>query len=263
MANLEPADDSSVISDGEIIFPEIPTFDINKDFWSYIYTGDSNEETILSSLYIMLYITLYNLHYIRNQNDCSLWFELRKPRINSSICHRIFISQKNFDTLCTEIINPCDFEDLPAKVKEALNHGKKFESRARELYIGVMRLKLRHFVLVCETGLVIQPSLLWLAASSDGLAANQTSDEKLHTKRHMLPIELVQKKAHSTGYYSQIQLAMGYSGFDTCDFVVYTFKGLIIVRTEFDVSYFDSLIQKLNSFYKKIMLSRIVSSLTN
>ena len=59
-------------------------------------------------------------------------------------------------TLCTEIINACDFEDLPAKVKEALNHWKKFESRARELYIDTMRLKLRHFVLVCETALVIQ-----------------------------------------------------------------------------------------------------------
>ena len=47
---------------------------------------------------------------------------------------------------------------------------------------------------------------------------------------------------------------MGLSGFDTCDFVVYTFKGLVIMRTEFDVSYFDSLIQKLNLFYKKSML---------
>ena len=131
-----------------------------------------------------------------------------------------------------------------------------------------MRLKLRHFVLVHEPGFVIQPSLFWLAASPDGLVAYQTSDKKLllqikcpHTKRHMSPIDLVQdpnfyvnlengnlvlKKSHSTGYYSQIQLTMGLSGFDTCDFVVYTFKGLIIVRTEFDVSYLDNFIQKLN-----------------
>ena len=119
LANLEPADDSPVICDGEIIFPKIPAYDINEDFWSYIYTGDSNAETF----------------------------------------HRMFIRQRNFDTLCTEIINPCNFEDLPAKVKEALNRGKKFESRAGELCIDVMRLKLRHFVLVHETGLVIQPSL--------------------------------------------------------------------------------------------------------
>ena len=56
---------------------------------------------------------------------------------------------------------------------------------------------------------------------------------------------------------------MGLSGFDVSDFGVYTFKRLIVVRTEFGISYFDSLIQKLNSFYKKIMLPRIVSSLTN
>ena len=52
-------------------------------------------------------------------------------------------------------------------------------------------------------------------------------------------------------------------GFDTCDFAVYTLKGLIIVRTEFDVSYFDSLIQKLNSFSKTFVLSMVVSSVRN
>ena len=137
-----------------------------------------------------------------------------------------------------------------------------------------MRLESRHFVLVRETGSVIPQPLFWLAASLDGLVAYQTSDKKLlleikcsHKKRHMSPIDLAQdlnfyvnlengkpvlKGSLSTGYYSQIHLAMELSGFDTCDFVVYTFKGLIIVRTEFDVSYFDTLIQKLNSFYKTL-----------
>ena len=145
--------------------------------------------------------------------------------------------------------------------------GKKSTRRACELYLDEIKLKLRHFVLVRETGLEMQPSLFWfwLAISPDGLVAYQTSDKKLS----LSSIDLVQdpnfyvnlengepilKKSHSTGYYSQIQLAMGLSGFETCDFVVYTFKGLVIVRTEFDVSYFDSLIQKLNLFYKKFML---------
>ena len=62
-----------------------------------------------------------------------------------------------------------------------------------------MRLKLRQFALVRETGLVIQLSLFWLAAYPDGLVAYQTSDKKLlleincpHAKRHMSPIDLVQ-----------------------------------------------------------------------
>ena len=113
LANLEPADDSPIISDGEILFSEIPAYDINKHFWSQIYTGDSNEETFLNSG-----------KDTRNQSDCSLQFELRKPRITSSKCQRIFLRQRNVDTLYTEIINPCNFEDLPAKFKEALNRGE-------------------------------------------------------------------------------------------------------------------------------------------
>ena len=148
-----------------------------------------------------------------------------------------------------------------------------------------IKLKLRHLILVCETGIMIQPSLFCLAASPDGLVVYQTSDKKLlllelkcsHTKRHMSPIGFVQdlnfyvnlenrkpvlKKTRSTGCYSQIQLAIGLSGFDTFDFLVYTIKGLIIMRTEFDVLYFDFFIQKLNLFYKTFLLSRIVPSLT-
>ena len=88
----------------------------------------------------------------------------------------------NFDALCTQSMNPCDFDDLLTKVKEALNHGKKFESRAPELYIDLIKVKLRHFVLVRETGLVIPTSLIWLASSQDGLVAYQTSDKKLLLK---------------------------------------------------------------------------------
>ena len=129
----------------------------------------------------------------RNQSDCFLWFELHKPPITSNICHRIFIRQRNFDIICTEIINPCDFKVPRAKVKEALSHGKKFESRACELNIDMVRLKLRHFVLVRKTGLVIQPSLLWLAASPDRLVAYQTSDIKL-----LLEVKCPQKELHVT-----------------------------------------------------------------
>ena len=41
--------------------------------------------------------------------------------------------------------------------------------------------------------------------------------------------ELVLKKTRFTGYDSQIQLAKGILGFPTFDFLVYTFKCLIIV----------------------------------
>ena len=150
LADLEAAYDSPVISDGELIFPEILACNILKDFWNYIYNGDSNEEIFLSSLNITFQNCVKIEKDTKNRSDCSSWFELCNPRITSSKCHSIFIRQR-FETLCTVIINPYDFEDLPAKT---LNHGKKSESRARELYIDVMKLKLRHFVLVRRTDLV-------------------------------------------------------------------------------------------------------------
>ena len=122
--------------------------------------------------------------------------------------------------------------------------------------------------------------LVWLAAPPDGLVVCETSDKKLllavkcpHTKRNMSPIELfkiwnsymdlengepVLKKTRFTGYDSQIQLAKGILGCHTFDFLVYTFKCLIIVWC----FHFDSLIHKLSSFYKAFILPRIVSSLT-
>ena len=62
------------------------------------------------------------------------------------------------------------------------------------------------------------------------------------------------KKDHSHGYYSQIQMAMGLCGLSLFNFVVYTFKGMIISRTLFDQSYFEELVTKLNNSYKKYML---------
>ena len=84
LANLEPTDDSLVLSDGEIIFPEILAFDINKCFCIYIFAGDSNEETFLNSLNITFQYSVKNLKYTRNQSHCSLRFELCKPHITSS-----------------------------------------------------------------------------------------------------------------------------------------------------------------------------------
>ena len=48
-----------------------------------------------------------------------------------------------------------------------------------------------------------------------------------------------------------------------CDFIVYTFDGMIIIRTQFDEDHFFSLLQKLNSFYNYFMLPELVTNLKN
>ena len=163
---------------------------------------------------------------------------------------------------------------FPKGVKDALKHGKLHEPTARENYTQYLKFVLMHDINVRETGLVIQPNLFWLAASPDGLVSDHSDSRKvglieikcLKLKCNYTPQEILQdtkfyvhyddgklqlKKDHAYGYYTQIQMAMGLSNVQFCDFVVFTFKGMIIVRVPFDKIYFELLVKKLNWFYKR------------
>ena len=58
-----------------------------------------------------------------------------------------------------------------------------------------------------------------------------------------------------------MQTGMGLPQITFCDFIVYTFDGMIIIPTQFDEDF--SLLQKLNSFYKDLMLPKLVTNLKN
>ena len=62
------------------------------------------------------------------------------------------------------------------------------------------------------------------------------------------------KKCNLFGYYSQIQMAMGLLCVSYCYFIVYTFQGLLIVKTPFDKTYFVDLVLKHNNFYRNYLL---------
>ena len=58
-------------------------------------------------------------------------------------------------------------------------------------------------------------------------------------------------------------MAMGLSKITFCNFIVFTFDGLIIIRTQFDEDYFFSLLQKLSSFCKDFTLPKLVTNVKN
>ena len=58
-----------------------------------------------------------------------------------------------------------------------------------------------------------------------------------------------------------MQMAMGLSQITFCDFIVYTFDGMIIIRTLFHENYFFPLLQKLSSFHKDFALPKLVANL--
>ena len=57
------------------------------------------------------------------------------------------------------------------------------------------------------------------------------------------------KKDHHLGYYTQVQLVMGFCGLQWVDFVVYLFKGIIITRV----------VCKANTFYVKWILPQLMT----
>ena len=68
------------------------------------------------------------------------------------------------------------------------------------------------------------------------------------------------KKKHSSGYYTQIQIALGLARAEWCDFIVYVYNGPIIVRVKFDGTYFCSALKNLSSFYKHHLMPYYVNS---
>ena len=62
---------------------------------------------------------------------------------------------------------------------------KTFEPIARQIYVDILKFKLKH-VSVGETGVVIQPLLYWLAASPDGLITDESSTPILGLKLNAL-----------------------------------------------------------------------------
>ena len=149
-----------------------------------------------------------------------------------------------------------------------------------------MKFHLNRNIDIRETGLVLQPKLFWLAASPDGLVSDKSNEDVRQiglteikcpkSKKNSKINDLVHDQSfyvkyedrvpvlkcdHPNGYYTQIQMAMGLSQIIFCDFIIYKFDCMIIIRTQFDEDYFFSVMQKLNSFYKDFMLPKLVTNL--
>ena len=131
--------------------------------------------------------------------------------------------------------------------------------------------------------MVIPPSMFWLEGSPDDPVIDPWSSsgkigtielkcpegKKSHTLQEAMEdelfyIELVDgkpnlKKDHQLGYYTQVQLVIGFCILLWVNFVVYLLKGMIITRVPFDKDYFDQVVCKANTFYVKWFLPPLIA----
>ena len=216
----------------------------------------------------------------RKQRESKEWKEYRKNRLTSTSAHKILIRKKIFDTIYNQLDKP--FNEQIESVKQALYHGIRNEALANEKYQFIMNYKINRPVKIREAGIIIQSQLFWLGASPDGVIFDKKIQEiglleiKCPYNKRNLSIESIitdktfyialskdkkpyLKKEHHFGYYTQIQVAMGLAGLKWCQFVVYVYSGMIIVKVDFDRDYFQSVIDKINHYYKDYYINELLS----
>ena len=90
---------------------------------------------------------------------------------------------------------------------------------------------------------------------------NHTPNEAMEDKSFYIELhdgKPALKKDHHFGYYTQIQVTMGFCDAQPCHFVVYFLKGIIIVRVPFDEAYFKKVESKLSEVYMKWYLAQLM-----
>jgi hypothetical protein len=73
------------------------------------------------------------------------------------------------------------------------------------------------------------------------------------------PGECDNKLKYNHRYFYQVQGQMGVCEADYCDFVSFTPKGIHVERILFDLEFFQQLVLKLESFYKKCILPELLT----
>ena len=142
-----------------------------------------------------------------------------------------------------------------------------------------MNYKINRPVKIREAGITIHSRLFWLGASPDGVIFDKKIQEIglleikcPHNKRNLSIESIVTdkifyialgkdkkpyfKRKHHFGYHTQIQVAMGLAGLKWCHFVVYVYSGM---KIDFDRDYFQSVIYKMNHYYKDYYINELLS----
>ena len=169
------------------------------------------------------------------------------------------------------------FDILKLSLSNAESNYELIEIKCPE----ILKLSLSRNVKIRETGLVINPAAFWPGASPDGLIVDANTESSYglielkcpESKKNCMPTEalldpkfyahlvdgkLTLKEEHSLGHCSQVQFESGICQLHWCDFVVYFFQGIIIIRIPFDDDYFQQLFNKMTNFYRHNFLQELV-----
>lgn len=207
------------------------------------------------------------------QSECPLWYQHRIGRLTAS----------KFGLICrTTIDSPSQSLVSSILIHKHINSapivwGRKNEAIAREQYKKLMKHSHQNFS-VKVTGLHINPAYPHLGASPDGLVSCDCCGEGMveikcpYSIKDLPPVAAVNnrnffmskdengmhlKKSHA--YFYQVQGQMAICERSYCDFVCWTPEGTAIERICKDQAFFDVVKEKLDEFFVKVILPRVLT----
>ena len=196
--------------------------------------------------------------FTRGQRENQSWFEMRHLMVTGTKIKSIYTRQKTLEknpetdvttTVRNFLCRTQPWEKSPIPVQ----YGIEKEKEAKLSYTKLLQ-KCHHGLSLEETGLLVSKRYSWLGASLDGIrkckCCKRTvvefkcpfNGKDLDPKSAFLlesvggtcnaDGKLTLKRSHK--HYYQVQTEMAVSGIPSCDFVIYTNKGILIVQIDFD-----------------------------
>ena len=213
----------------------------------------------------------------RGQSNNPQWMVERVGRITASMVHQVITHRPSTkpDRLVSMILK---YDASPKTLREddPRQHGRVTESIAREAYLACCD----HTVEVTECGLFVHPDVPYLAASPDGIVADDTEDthglleikcpvatlpvsELAGEKKNfflMMGDDGLHLKTHHQ-YHSQVQMQMAVTGLSWTDFVVFTSTdngpSVFVQRIRFSSEFWAASLSSIVFFYEHYVVLEV------
>lgn len=214
----------------------------------------------------------------RKQSASPDWTKMRKGMITASTVKRVVskVEKLKIDqtTESSALVKLLAGYSAPPPNMPALKYGREMESHAKTCYTKVMRQFGHTSLTVRDSGLFVLAEHPYLGASPDGIvdcsccgsgllevkcplkAAGLIPDECNVDCLELVDDKLLLKRNHS--YFFQVQMQMGVTSKQWCDFFVYSSGGYVRERIFFNSGLWNEILNAGVYFFQNILAEELV-----
>ncbi|KAL7306682.1 hypothetical protein TKK_0001355 [Trichogramma kaykai] len=177
-----------------------------------------------------------------NQTN-NLWKNARRCRITGSVCYELFTYCSNKTPDWVKKVEKVFFPTFRGTSNTL--YGLRNEGKALDLYAELFE------VTVHRCGLIVHPTVPWLAYSADGIVR---SENILLEFTYQQNDNTALKEQHK--YYGQVQLGMLLLNCPKCHFIVYSSfdHSIAVIEIGYDQKFVKNMLKSLKDAYFKYLL---------